>query len=1220
MHQLSTLRFIIKRLADDWKLLLSIFLGVTVATTLIAGTPVYLRALQRLSLNTAIDRSSEVFLDIFALAPHIPLDGSSVQRADQLLDDAIQRNISEIYQGRERYVKAPTFLVGLPDRPLTGADGDRVSRGYFQYLSNIENHVNFIEGRMATDTITQGPRGPVVEAVIGVEAAKVFDLKAGDAVVLTPSLGDRTRMTATIVGVIDPADPTERYWQHNANVFLEPAPLEEVPDVGVEVDPEEPPLSLFITREALIEGVGKAYPGTVVNSTWFVFVDKEALKKWPIDKARGSVAALDNALSSEMQGSAVFTGIKRLIAEFENRSFFSSVPLLLLLSIMVMTVLYYLAMMVSYLVQSRESDVALLRSRGTSTLQLLRLYAIEGLVLVTLAVMLAPFLAMGLVAAAGMLPYLQELTKGSLLPVELHWQPFAVAAGAGLLSLAIFVVPGVVGARAGLVIHKLRSSRPPSMPFFQRYYLDVALLVIGGLVFWELQARGHFVSGGLFKGIQVNEALLLAPILFLTAVALLFMRFFPLFVRYISGESPTLIHLLVAATLVALAPATAAREVRDGSDLGWVFPVIVLMALAGAYWATTQRAQRAWSVTAGMVLQAALVALFLWLEPPEARHISFVPTVSLIAIVPAQLLFALFKSLSRLAPVWLSMGLWHMARNPLQYSWLVLLLVLVTGLGVLATSVGGTLNRSYQERILYDVAADIRVSAVPGYLARGRQALKEVYATIPGVTSVSLALRGGGTTGSNFAGDQFDVLALESQDFQYISWYRDDFSERPLSGIMRALQPPARVEPLIIPERATRLGVWAKPLDSYANVFLWMVIQDGRGITRTVTLGRVGEPEWHLMTTEIPTGLEPPLQLVSLQIFEPVFGPAGTPGAILLDDIQAFFGLDGEGVVLEDFEQQVSWTTLATSALSSDRLAPTREDVHRGERSGLFTFGKDTDRGIRGVYRSPTGGPMPVVTSASFQQSTGTRIGDVMIVNVLGRLIPIVIRDTAYYFPTLDPTDDSGFILADLDSLLRHLNIVSPTTTFTPNELFISKASGSGDSVRETVISLVGASELVHDMESQLEAVRLDPLLAVGWKAMMVLALGIIVFTAGLGYVTYLLSFANRSRTEMGFLRSMGMSRRQITGLLSLEHLVVALIGLGLGTWAGFQMSNLMVSSVSVTEEGDPVIPPFILMTDWSFMAPIYLALVAIFALALYRLTRSMLKLDLHAISRTEGE
>ena len=183
--------------------------------------------------------------------------------------------------------------------------------------------------------------------------------------------------------------------------------------------------------------------------------------------------------------------------------------------------------------------------------------------------------------------------------------------------------------------------------------------------------------------------------------------------------------------------------------------------------------------------------------------------------------------------------------------------------------------------------------------------------------------------------------------------------------------------------------------------------------------------------------------------------------------------------------------------------------------------------------------------------------------------------------------------------------------------MFIQKAPGAGDSVRQVVTRLVGR-DLVVDREARLEQVRLDPLITAGWQAMSLLAMALIVFTAGLGYLTYLLAFANRSRSEMGFLQSVGLSPRQMAGLLALEHMIIVAIGVGLGTGAGWVMSDLMVSSVAVTENGREVIPPFILETDLRFLLPLYAALISIFALAIYRLTRGMRRLDFHAISRLE--
>ena len=234
----------------------------------------------------------------------------------------------------------------------------------------------------------------------------------------------------------------------------------------------------------------------------------------------------------------------------------------------------------------------------------------------------------------------------------------------------------------------------------------------------------------------------------------------------------------------------------------------------------------------------------------------------------------------------------------------------------------------------------------------------------------------------------------------------------------------------------------------------------------------------------------------------------------------------------------------------------------------------------------------------------------------MGRFVPIVVRDSVDLFPTLDPRG-AGFILADLETLIRHINILSPAVVATPNEMFIQKAPGAGDSVRQVVTRMVGR-DLVIDREARLEQVRLDPLITAGWQAMSLLAMALIVFTAGLGYLTYLLAFANRSRSEMGFLQSVGLSPRQMAGLLALEHMIIVAIGVGLGTGAGWVMSDLMVSSVAVTENGREVIPPFILETDLRFLLPLYAVLISVFALAIYRLTRGMRRLDFHAISRLE--
>ena len=1232
---LTTPRLILRRLQENWRLMASIFAGVIVATSLVAGAPIYLNSLEKLGVDTEIERTSNLILNVHVFSPNVSLSDAGLRESQRVIDDAVDRRLSEAYEGERRFIRSATYLAGLPYRPLGEIAAGQVSRGYIQHMTNIDDHIVFLDGRMATDLIEQGEQGPIVEVILGEPSLDNFTLGVGDLVEMTPFLAHDSRVYARIVGIFEPIDGGSDYWRRNSNVFLRPQPPQEVPEVGITIDPDEPPLPLFTTQEAMVDAVGGAYPGSLVDSTWLLFMDKEGLKTYDVEDGRLRFSNFKNEVARALPGSAVLSGVPRLFDQFERRSFFSSIPLLLLLTLMVVTVLYYLSMMVSYLVQSREGDVALLRTRGAGTGRLLRLYALESALLTSVAVVAAPFIAMGLIAVAGKLPYFSDITGGSALPVALSWQPFAVAAGVGLVCLAIYVIPALMSARAGLVAHRLSASRPTTVPFFQRYYIDLAFLAVGGLVFWELQSRGSLVSGGLFQEAEVNEALLFAPVLFLIAVALIFMRFFPLVVKYLGGESPALVHLVAIATVVALGPVVALDALVGDSGSRWIPQLLVGPGLGAAYWWTQTGIEAgvrraALHIVAGLIAQGALVGLYIWLDPFASGDQFNAGRGAAIAIVAGQVLYLALKEGTQRAPVWLSMGLWHMARNPLQYSRLILLLVLITGLAVLSTTVGGTLDTSHRERVLYETAADIRIAGVPGNLARGTEGLKARYTEISGVTGVSMMYRDRGSVGTSGRGRTFEVLAVEADEFPFMSWYRDDFSDRPLAAMMGSLQGGRLFEPIGLPEGATSVGLYARPHENYTNMFIWMIVEDADGLVRTITLGRMGPSQWQLMRAAIPDAVREPLQLVSIQIYEPAFGPAGTPGAVSFDDVHVVIGgpqddegifEDGEGtVVLEDFESRTPWTPLAASALATNNLSTSGAQAFNGALSGTFEFGKDTDRGIRGFYYSPTGGPIPVIVSDTFSIGNGVGLGDTTIVEIDSRLVPVRVVDIVRYFPTANP-ERGGFMIADLEALLRHLRTVSPTTSITPNELLVNHAPGAGDAVAESLTQIVGRAAPVEifDRAASLEAVRLDPLISAGWRAMVVVSIAVVLFAAALGYVTYLLAFADRSRGEMAALRSIGVSGRQLLALLSMEHLIIAAMGMGLGTWAGFQMSSLLVSSVSVTEEGRAVLPPFSLITDWAVMGPVYAALAGIFVVSTLALYRSVSGLDLHMVAREDA-
>ncbi|MCY4528800.1 MAG: ABC transporter permease, partial [Chloroflexi bacterium] len=701
--------------------------------------------------------------------------------------------------------------------------------------------------------------------------------------------------------------------------------------------------------------------------------------------------------------------------------------------------------------------------------------------------------------------------------------------------------------------------------------------------------------------------------LFLVVVALFFMRLFPLFVRYIGGESPGLVHLLTGLSVAGLAGGTLFLNYQGGTLSEAYVPAAIALAVGASYYVTHRFIQGRWKWI-GVGAQAAAVAAYALTGDIQPSNALFLAEVGLLAIVPALVLYRLLTVMTRSAPAWLSISLWHMARNPLQYTWLVLLLVLVTGLGIFATTVGGTLTRSQDEQIQFRTPTDMRIQGTPLFLSEGLGGMLEGFIETPAIDSGALGYR----TSASLGNVSMQLLALEPDAFAKIAWFRDDFADARLEQIMELVAVTDRPEGITLPEDSQGIGLWIRPIEPQPLMSAWAVVQDSEGVVKTVSLGEVGELEWHKVSGRLPDDLTGPFDLMAISLYEPGTSTqssgGGTPGTVLFDDVHAVRS-DGSEVILEGFEGDIAWSPIPTSLFNSDVLFTTNESFN-GVRSGVFRFGTDRNRSVRGIYEATGGGVIPAVISQEVADVTGLRAGMTQIVSVSGWLVPVEVAGVIDLFPTLDTTN-SGFMLADIDALLSYMNMMSQISSVEPNELYLRKSGEAPEIVEEITNEMESILLKVSDTTEQREEIRRDPLQNAGWRALVFMALAVVLLAAIFGYVAYMLLVGESSEHEMGFLQSLGLSKIQLLGLLSFEHLTVVVLGLGVGTWAGFQMSRLMVAPLAVSDIGQSIVPPFILVTDWSLMLPTYAMILAIFMTVMFILYRSIGRTKLFELART---
>jgi len=506
-----------------------------------------------------------------------------------------------------------------------------------------------------------------------------------------------------------------------------------------------------------------------------------------------------------------------------------------------------------------------------------------------------------------------------------------------------------------------------------------------------------------------------------------------------------------------------------------------------------------------------------------------------------------------------------------------LLIILGTGLGVMVGTLGSTLERSSLEQIFYENGTSMRIR--PGGInSQIRRRDIDNLLAIDGVNMATMAFRQNAKVGTTSLGSEFTVLGVEADSLGDMLWFRDDFSEEPIGTLFGSMDIPARPEPLILPEGTTSISAWTKQDPFVMDHFFWVVLKDAKDRQITVTLGQIGE-NWSSQSGVVPDHLADPIEVTSLQTFMQSGGDGGSPTTWLIDDLTAT-GPDFE-IILLDFEGDSLWTPLATSNGLDDKYSDAPEPTNvgvPGSGIGRVQLERGTVSGVRGIYQSSTGEPMPVIISDSFAAVANIVVGEPVVVQIGGGFVPVIPIGTTTLFPTLDPSD-RPFMIVDVTTLLEFIELRG-LVNMNSNEAFLDIDQENHEQVTAEIRRLFRGSSLL-DRAARVEDSVIDPLTVAGWRGMGTVSLIIGGVALVLGYVTYLVAHSNRTIHDSAYLRAMGLSKPGFMRSALIEHGIVAIVGIGVGIAAGLFSSRVAVGAIAHSDSGRALLPPFILETSW---------------------------------------
>ena len=236
-----------------------------------------------------------------------------------------------------------------------------------------------------------------------------------------------------------------------------------------------------------------------------------------------------------------------------------------------------------------------------------------------------------------------------------------------------------------------------------------------------------------------------------------------------------------------------------------------------------------------------------------------------------------------------------------------------------------------------------------------------------------------------------------------------------------------------------------------------------------------------------------------------------------------------------------------------------------------------------------------ILVSSSFLTQQGLTVGDPLrlTVGAAGDYaeVSFTIVGSLGLFPTLYP-QDGPFFVANLDHIHNALGGTYPYDVWLATD-----ASADSDTIVEgvrdlglVVVTARDARETIAAEQTRPERQGLFGLLSVGFIAAAVLTV--------IGFLVYAVVSFQRRFIELGMLRAIGLSTRQMAAYLAGELAVLILTGVTLGAGLGVWASTLFIPYFQVGSDKTALVPPFVVQVAWQQLGVILVIFGAMFVVA----------------------
>jgi len=509
-----------RRLLAQRGLAISTAAGLIASVAIVMSIPLYSDAvyykilqnqLSRPANEGEIQRPPFAYMFRYVGSLYGLLEWDDIAQLDTYLWEEGAEQLGLPNQLQVRYFRTDNFRL-FPASDAAYADvRDPLAWINFATASEFARQITILEGAWPA-VADSNPEVPM-EILVNIALAEEFGMQVGEEFITfrrTEVEGAQrvVQVPVRVAGIWQATDPANPYWFYRQSVFAG---------------------QFFIPEDSFRLRLVPALPDEIAQALWYFVQDGSEVSADDVNWLLGRINFLQQQTSSILPNTRLEVSPYDALVSYRRSSNVLNVLLYAFSIPIIGLMLAFIGLVVGLAVNRQRNEIAVLRSRGATVLQIMGIAALEALLLGTVALLAGiPFsqqIAQTIGATRSFLNFTLVDTglRADITMTALRFGMIAVA-----ITMAAQVFPSFGASRHTIISYKREQSRTMKSTWWQRAWLDVLLLIPAAYGTYLLSQQGSISASPESSASPFSNPLLfLIPALGAFALTLFILRLLP---------------------------------------------------------------------------------------------------------------------------------------------------------------------------------------------------------------------------------------------------------------------------------------------------------------------------------------------------------------------------------------------------------------------------------------------------------------------------------------------------------------------------------------------------------------------------------------------------------------------------------------------------------------------------------------------------------------------